>query len=365
MIVDSHQLDAEELPRFLDARSLLQPHETVTQITLLEGGVSGTVYRVGTSDGREFVVKRALEQLNVADDWHADPARAIHEARAIRVLHALTPQNVPELFDADEETNTITMEAAPADWLTWKQRMLAPAETAGSIDHVAIARSLATALASWQRTALHHPAVLARFADKSLFEALRVDPFHRVIRGVHPALAPAIDACIDELEQAELTLVHGDFSPKNVLVPPTPGPTPWVIDFEVVHVGHPVFDVAFLCSHLILKSIHLPQRRAEVDAARSAFLAGFEAEVDGVLRSAATASLGRHTACLLLARVDGKSPASYLTAAERETVRQLAVDVLASADPEAAFAELTAGAEHSASRAHPASAELTARKEPS
>ena len=74
--------------------------------------MSGTVFRVGTNKGREFVVKRALEQLNVADDWHADPARAIHEAHAIQALHALTPQNVPELFDADVETNTITMEAA-------------------------------------------------------------------------------------------------------------------------------------------------------------------------------------------------------------------------------------------------------------
>ncbi len=344
MIVES-PLDADEIPRFLDARRLLGDGESVSRVTLLEGGVSGTVFRVGTSDGREFVVKRALEQLNVADDWHADPARAIHEGRAIQALHALTPRNVPELFDADVETNTITMEAAPADWLTWKQRMLAPAESAGSIDHVAVARSLATALAVWQRTALHHPAVQAPFADKSLFEALRVDPFHRVIRQAHPSLSAVIDDSIDELEHASLTLVHGDFSPKNVLVPPTTGPAPWVIDFEVVHVGHPVFDVAFLSSHLIMKSIHLPKRREEIDAARAAFLAAYGAEVDGVLRSAATVSLGRHTACLLLARVDGKSPASYLTPDERDAVRKLAVDVLGSTDPEAAFAELTASKE--------------------
>ena len=342
MIVESHPLEADEIPRFLDTRSLLGTGESVSRVSLLEGGVSGTVFRVGTSEGREFVVKRALEQLNVADDWHADPARAIHEGRAIRVLHTLTPQNVPELFDADVETNTITMEAAPADWLTWKQRLLAPAQPAGSIEHVAVARSLATALAIWQRTALHHPAVREPFADKSLFEALRVDPFHRVIRRAHPSLAAAIDDCIDELEHAGLTLVHGDFSPKNVLVAPTTGPAPWVIDFEVVHVGHPVFDVAFLSSHLIMKSIHLPERRGEIDAARAAFVAGYESEVDGVLRSAATASLGRHTACLLLARVDGKSPASYLTADERDAVRKLAVAVLGSIDPEATFAELTA-----------------------
>ncbi|HEY2557209.1 MAG TPA: phosphotransferase [Diaminobutyricibacter sp.] len=344
MIVESHPLEAEEIPRFLDARSLLRAGESVAHVQLLEGGVSGTVYRVATSEGREFVVKRALEQLNVADDWHADPARAIHEAHAIQALHALTPKNVPELFDADVETNTITMEAAPADWLTWKHRLLAP-DASPAIDHVAIARSLATALAVWQRTALHHPALQVPFADKSLFEALRVDPFHRAIRRVHPNLAAAIDESIDELEQVALTLVHGDFSPKNVLVPPAAGQEPWVIDFEVVHVGHPVFDVAFLSSHLIMKSIHLPARRREIDGTRAAFLARYEADVDGVLRTAATASLGRHTACLLLARVDGKSPASYLTADERDTVRSLAIDVLASADPEGAFAQLTGSTE--------------------
>jgi len=32
--------------------------------------------------------------------------------------------------------------------------------------------------------------------------------------------------------------------------------------------------------------------------------------------------------CLLLARVDGKSPAEYLTKPERETVRSMAKDIL-------------------------------------
>ena len=119
-----------------------------------------------------------------------------------------------------------------------------------------------------------------------------------MIRRAHPDLAPAIDESIDELEQAGLTLVHGDFSPKNVLVPAGADREPWVIDFEVVHVGHPVFDVAFLISHLILKAIHLPDRRAEIDVARAAFLARYEADIDDVLRSAATRrSAARPRAC--------------------------------------------------------------------
>ena len=197
----------------------------------------------------------------------------------------------------------------------------------------------------WQRTALHHPAVRAPFADKSLFEALRVDPFHRVIRRVHPDLAAVIDESIDELAQAGLTLVHGDFSPKNVLVPASTGREPWVIDFEVVHVGHPVFDVAFLSSHLILKSIHLPAPAG----ARSTRTRPPSSPVTKPNRRPAAER------CDGVARTPHRVPAARPRRREvagdiphRRRTRDgagLAVDVLASADPEAAFAELTGSKE--------------------
>jgi aminoglycoside phosphotransferase (APT) family kinase protein len=48
--------------------------------------------------------------------------------------------------------------------------------------------------------------------------------------------------------------VHGDFSPKNLLV--------WegrvmLIDCEVGHYGDPAFDLGFFVTHLVLKAIWL------------------------------------------------------------------------------------------------------------
>jgi 5-methylthioribose kinase len=45
--------------------------------------------------------------------------------------------------------------------------------------------------------------------------------------------------------------VHGDFSPKNLLIY---GNSLMLIDFEVGHYGDPAFDLGFFLSHLTLKA---------------------------------------------------------------------------------------------------------------
>ena len=90
----------------------------------------------------------------------------------------------------------------------------------------------------------------------------------------------------------------GDWSPKNLLVYPD---SVLALDFEVAHCGDPAFDVAFLLSHLVMKSVHLPQHQLQLRQAADAFLAGYGAIPPD---AHVTAELG----CLLLARVDGKSP---------------------------------------------------------
>jgi 5-methylthioribose kinase len=107
-------------------------------------------------------------------------------------------------------------------------------------------------------------------------------------------------------------LVHGDFSPKNVLVG---GRRLWVLDWEVAHVGNPVFDLAYLLCHLILKIVHRPGHAHSYRETARRFLAAYGRTPDGIV--------GQNVGCLLLARVDGKSPADYLTEADRGQVRAL------------------------------------------
>jgi len=90
-----------------------------------------------------------------------------------------------------------------------------------------------------------------------------------------------------------------------------------------------VFDVAFLQSHLVLKAVHRPGLSSLFRSVADVMLATYT-EITGARPGP---RLGWHTACLLLARVDGLSPAGYLDEQARERVRGLALSLLAEHDP--------------------------------
>jgi len=77
-----------------------------------------------------------------------------------------------------------------------------------------------------------------------------VDPYFRTASRRHPDLKPIINDEIERLLGTALTLVHGDYSPKNLLVGPDQKLV--IIDFEVAHYGDPAFDVAFCLALTIL-----------------------------------------------------------------------------------------------------------------
>ena len=82
------------------------------------------------------------------------------------------------------------------------------------------------------------------------------------------------------------------------------------IDFEVIHFGDPAFDTAFLLNHLLLKSFYRPQWKDLYAAAAARF---WQTYLAGVPREdwIEPATL-QHLGWLMLARVDGKSPAEYI-----------------------------------------------------
>jgi 5-methylthioribose kinase len=156
-------------------------------------------------------------------------------------------------------------------------------------------------------------AVRERFASKRPFDQLRVDPYHRTTAERHPDVADAIHAEIDRLLDTSRTLVHGDYSPKNVLVDRDGDTTPWILDFEVAHWGDPAFDTAFMCNHLYIKSVYNHDRHAAYADAADRFWRAYDAAVDWDIERETVAEL----AVLMLARVDGKSPVEYV---DREAV---------------------------------------------
>ncbi len=307
---DDDVLDAHNVLAYLSERGLGPPAGSV--VRSLGGGVSNIVLAVGEGPG-SMVVKQALGRLRVADPWWAPRDRALAEAEALDLAGRLTPGAVPRVLDRDPERCALVVERAPSDWEDWKSLLLC-----GTADYERAAR-LGSLLSRWHNATLHGARLSERLYQQERFEALRVEPYYRTIAQRLPSVSGAVLALADEMLARKLCLVHGDFSPKNVLVGPQPDL--WVIDFEVAHLGDPAFDVAFLLCHLMLKSVHRPELAPAYDRCAADFATTYEAGAPAELLPSWPYVLG-HVGCLLLARVDGKSPAEYLSADEQARVRR-------------------------------------------
>ena len=117
-------------------------------------------------------------------------------------------------------------------------------------------------------------------------------------------------------------LVHGDYSPKNILIG-ADGPV--ILDAECATFGDPAFDVAFVLNHLLLKGVWRPQWRARYSESLAALVEALLGATSlGSRGPALDARVAALLPALLLARVDGKSPAEYLvSAADQDDVRSV------------------------------------------
>jgi len=287
----------------------------------LSGGVSADVFMVSFGD-RRLVVKLALPRLRVAREWRSSPARVLVEADALRCAGAIRPANVPQVLDVDEQNLVLAMTAAPEGMTTWKSQLLE-----GSVDP-GVAEALGDALAEWHSQTGADGAVLRRFAERNHFFELRISPFFLRVAEVHRDLAEIVNGVVERMTERALCLVHGDFSPKNFLVDTGPF---WVLDWETAHTGDPTFDLAFLVSHLACKAIHRPSDAARYQLCAERFVSTYR---DRSTLPVTPKELVAQAGCLVLARVDGKSPVDYFDGAQREAARALGRRVVQGRDLE-------------------------------
>lgn len=282
----------------------------------LTGGVSSEIYLV-RDGGREFVLKRALPRLKVADDWRSDPARNRYEQRYLRHVGAAFPRAVPRLLFGSEPGGYFAMEYLGDGFMNWKTQLLG-----GACDPRWAGEAMAL-LAQIHAQSRGQTELARQFDSTSIFHQLRTDPYLLTTGRRHPALAALFAEEATRLERTRECLVHGDFSPKNMLL----GADRLVLlDCEVAWYGDPAFDVAFLLNHFCLKALYHAPREPGLRALFATAVTTYFERAQWSKPGAAAAldqRCARLLLMLLLARVDGKSPVEYLGDEDKRTfVRQ-------------------------------------------
>jgi len=318
---------------YLVERGVLTPADASgATAEFLGGGVSNIVIRVaGGGVGHDgLVLKQSLARLRVEEDWFADRKRIRRERACIDYLVrrrlsmgvALPAWDTPRVVDEDRDNFAFVMTAAPQGGVNWKEQLL------GGEIHVATAERVGSMLGEIHSASMvvgpDAPDELKVFDDLDCFVQLRIDPYHRSTAVAHPDLASTIEQEAQRMlprSGERRTLVHGDFSPKNIIVHGGGSEARvFLLDFEVVHLGNPVFDLAFMLNHLTLKAIYRPELASRFCRAAGAFWSGYLAPVgEGAgdperLERETVKQMG----ALLLARIDGKSPAEYITLDEQK-----------------------------------------------
>jgi 5-methylthioribose kinase len=294
----------------------------VKSVELLGWGVSNILVKVST-DCDCLVIKQSLARLRVAGDWFADRERIFRERACIETLSSILPQcSIPQVRYEDRENFLFVMSCAPVEGANWKEQLLK-----GQVDQ-AIAGKVGATLGHIHRATQGTGPIRDRFYDDHCFIQLRIDPYHWTTARVHSDVAPKIEQEARRMLEVKTVLVHGDYSPKNIIVV---GDEIFLLDFEVAHYGNPVFDLAFMLNHLFLKSVHNSAIREQYFQAADCFWRSYASQVN--LAPTAVVQLERDTikqlGCLMLARIDGKSPVEYIVhPVVKELVRGVARSLL-------------------------------------
>jgi 5-methylthioribose kinase len=288
----------------------------------LSGGVSNRTVLITRSSGEQWVMKQALAKLRVQVDWFSSPERIHREAMGLRWLIQLAPPDtIPALVFEDHEHHLLAMQAVPQPHANWKTMLLAGDLLVAHVEQFGRLLGAIHRMA-WERRAEVAPA----FADRSFFESLRVEPYYSYTATQVPEAASFIEALIAGTRARLLTLVHGDYSPKNILIYQD---RLILLDHEVIHWGDPAFDLGFSLTHFLSKAHYLPwQRTAFAGAARLYWqiyqeTVGQQQWTDKLERYAVYHTLG-----CLLARVAGRSTLEYLEPVLRARQQQVVISLM-------------------------------------
>jgi 5-methylthioribose kinase len=245
------------------------------------------------------------------------------EANALRYLPLVTPADtIPKLLFEDEGLHLLAMEAVPDPHENWKEQLLS-----GRIDQDLV-RQFGRLLASIHRRSFEiRQQLLPTFENRMFFETLRLEPYYQFTATRVPEAAEFLEGLVKENRRHCLTLVHGDYSPKNILVHQG---RLILLDHEVLHFGDPAFDLGFSLTHLLSKAHHLEQGRLAFLEATYEYWKTYEFETgpDHWVGDVESRAVSNTIACLL-ARTSGRSPLEYFSDVEHHRQKEAALGLIA------------------------------------
>jgi thiamine kinase-like enzyme len=198
----------------------------------------------------------------------------------------------------------------------------------GGVIKPSIGADLGRILATWHNFGADSKESRDAYMEDTLFDQLRVTPFYRAVAKVNPVLDTRIQELITEISTLKITLVHGDFSPKNIMI--SGSDKPIVLDFEVMHTGNPVFDLGFVSAHLLCKYLRIEDEK-QCSLLRETAISFIDSYVQTCNIEVAK-SLPHHVAVIALARVEGVSPVNYLDEGGKARVQSVTKAALANPD---------------------------------
>jgi 5-methylthioribose kinase len=319
----SDPLDIEDplqLEHYLRLTGRIGAGESI-EIRNLAGGVSNTTVCITRPSGESWVLKQALPKLRVQVDWFSDPLRIHREAAALRWLPKLAPAGTitPLIFE-DQQHHLLAMQAVPQPHENWKTMLLT-----GRIDRDHVAQFAELLALIHRRSSEHRDELSREFEDRSFFESLRLEPYYFFTAQQEPRAAKLLHDLIEQTRATRVALVHGDYSPKNILVHNN---RLVLLDHEVIHWGDPAFDLGFALTHLLSKANHLSSVRNDFLREAVRFWATYVAEFPSDDIPPLADRARRHLLACMLARTIGRSPLEYLNDEERNRQREIVVALM-------------------------------------
>jgi len=315
-------MSTEEVPKeFVRAlQKLGLSNSSALQGSPLTGGVSSDIWCIETENGL-VCAKRALSKLRVVADWRAPVERNLYEARWLQVAHLASAGCAPELLGQHAELGVLVMRyLPPTDFRLWKKEL-----HAGHVEPTT-AKELGQILSSIHSYAAKRPELAQEFPTEKIFFEIRLAPYLIATAEQHPNLASALLALVAQTQKNAKTLVHGDVSPKNILLG-AHGPV--LLDAECATWSDPAFDLAFCLNHLLLKCLWTPSSSSDFLNSFDVLAQNYLQAVDWEHPQELEARAARLLPGLLLARVDGKSPVEYITQdKQKNMVRRIASALL-------------------------------------